>query len=37
MVEGGCVCGAVRIKTTGEVSAKVRVYSKSTNFMYHDS
>lgn len=27
MVEGGCVCGAVRINTTGEVSGKVRAYS----------
>lgn len=31
MVEGGCVCGAVRIKSTGEVAAKVRTCSKFTN------
>lgn len=24
MVEGGCVCGAIRIKSTGEIKAKVR-------------
>lgn len=24
MAEGGCLCGAVRIKSTGEVKAKVR-------------
>lgn len=30
MVEGGCVCGAVRIKSTGEVVAKVRICSNST-------
>lgn len=24
MAEGGCLCGAVRVKSTGEVKAKVR-------------
>lgn len=33
MVDGGCVCGAVRIKTTGEVAAKVRPYSRFTNLI----
>lgn len=33
MVDGGCVCGAVRIKTTGEVSAKVRTYGRLTDLI----
>lgn len=24
MLEGGCCCGAIRIKSTGEIQAKVR-------------
>lgn len=27
MVEGGCVCGAVRIKSTGQLVTKVRAHS----------
>lgn len=33
MVDGGCVCGEVRIKTTGEVAAKVRTYGELTDLI----
>lgn len=34
MAEGGCLCGAVRIKSTGEVTVKVRVQSTPTTPSY---